>query len=160
VISLRRFLVFVSRFLTRVDLGKDGDYLHRFFVIRTRWRSVFLHRFLRSDEDREFHDHMWSGRSVILDGAYREEKTHVVTNNGIRYRTPIEVHTYDRWSMNTIRTGDFHRVDLLTPEVWTLFIVGPKVQDDWGFLNTDTLEYTDQETFRLNRDGVAPKDID
>ena len=34
---------------------------------------------------------------------------------------------------NIIKANTFHRVELLTPEVWTLFIHGPRVQP-WGFV--------------------------
>lgn len=34
-------------------------YLHRWYLIKREWLSLFLHKFVRSDEDRALHDHPW-----------------------------------------------------------------------------------------------------
>lgn len=91
--------------------------------------NVYLHQFLRSDDDRALHDHPWLfNLSWILEGAYIE------FSNGP-----------SRWLMQgqiKIRFGRApHRVQLLPADngdpplcpVWTLFITGPVVRE-WGFL--------------------------
>lgn len=57
--------------------------------------------------------------------------------------------------INIIRDSFFHRVDLLSPKVWTLFISGPKIKS-WGFWNRDTLAYHDWKDHEKikNRDKV------
>ena len=40
------------------DCGGD-PYLHRWYVIRTRGFGLFIHKFIRSDEDRALHCHPW-----------------------------------------------------------------------------------------------------
>lgn len=92
--------------------------------------QVYLHNFRRSDDDRALHDHPWLfNASVLLRGYYWE-------------------HTPDAPAAGHLRgPGDFvwrwlgapHRVQLAEPgdalaehEVWTVFIVGPKVRE-WGF---------------------------
>lgn len=156
---MRLFLLWLTARLTKVELGENGDYLHRWFLYKGTDDShgVYIHRFLRSDGDQELHDHMWPGFSIVLVGSYREEKM-TQWNNGASFWSPLTTKIV-RW-FNVIGKDDFHRVDLQTSDVWTLFIRGPKAKSDWGFIDRNTLEYTDQETFRLRRDGVAPKDID
>lgn len=51
-----------------------GDhYLERYYVIpRNRWFSVYLHKFLGSDDDRACHDHPWASVSFLLAGRLIE----------------------------------------------------------------------------------------
>ncbi len=95
--------------------------------------GVYLHRFHRGDEDREVHNHPWDWSfSIILVGGYREQR-----------RVLDEFAEADRmWStedrilrpgdVNHIGRHDFHRVELLDGECWTLFVAGPKTAS-WGF---------------------------
>ena len=48
-------------------------YMHRWWLIpRNPVFNVYLHRFLRSDDDRALHDHPWPSLSILLHGSYRE----------------------------------------------------------------------------------------
>lgn len=107
--------------------GAEDPYLRRWWVIpRNRWFNVYLHHFMRSDDDRALHDHPWWNVSVLLEGEYREH-----TPEGVFLRRPGAF--YAR------RAVAAHRVELLEGEdgrlvpVWTLFITGPRVRE-WGFL--------------------------
>jgi len=121
----------------------DDPYLLRWWVIpRNRWFNIYLHKFLRSDDDRATHDHPWPSCSIILKGGYWE---HV--DKGFR-----GTHRYWR-SPGTIRmrkASSAHRIELkylrhvcteINPKVvmrvkeqpaWTIFITGPKIRE-WGF---------------------------
>lgn len=47
-------------FKHRVIVNCDRDaYLYRWYVFRTPWVALFIHKFVRSDEDRALHDHPW-----------------------------------------------------------------------------------------------------
>jgi hypothetical protein len=47
-------------FKHKVIVNCDGDpYLFRWYVFRTRGIGLFIHKFVRSDEDRALHDHPW-----------------------------------------------------------------------------------------------------
>lgn len=47
-------------FKRRVIVNCDHDaYLYRWYVFRTPWVALFIHKFVRSDEDRALHDHPW-----------------------------------------------------------------------------------------------------
>jgi len=109
--------------------GKDAPYLIRWWVIpRNRFFNIYLHRFLRSDDDRALHDHPWLFNcSILLDGSYLEH-----TPSGSKYRFAGDWKF--RWGRAT------HRIELLTPlgnfgkplPCWTLFITGPVVRE-WVF---------------------------
>lgn len=106
--------------------GHERPYLLRWWLLpRNPVFNVYLHCFLRSDDDRALHDHPWLFNcSMLLQGRYREH-----TPAGA-----FERHAGDwkfRWG------GAPHRVELLTSDdqlaaCWTLFITGPRVRE-WGF---------------------------
>jgi hypothetical protein len=91
--------------------------------------NIFLHRFERSDDDGALHSHPWSwGVSIILAGGYSEER---------RIGDTVERVTFGPGSINVIRHEDFHRVDLLEEDAWSLFIAGPKL-GTWFFWDRET----------------------
>lgn len=105
--------------------GAENPYLYRWHVIpRNKFFNIYLHHFMRSDDDRALHDHPWVNMSILLKGNYTE-----VTPNGYHYRTAG--HIYARLP------SALHRVLLDTApwgerSCWTLFITGPRVRE-WGF---------------------------
>ena len=63
-------------FSKRVIENEAGDpYLVRWSLDAGRFGSVKLHHILRSDDDRDLHDHPWSFVSVILRGGYWEHRS-------------------------------------------------------------------------------------
>lgn len=108
-------------------VGHDGDdYLHRWYVIpRNKILNIYLHRFLRSDQDEQLHDHPWLfNASVMLDGEYVEE---TVANGGVHHKV---LRKAGQWKL---RFGPApHRVELPSGDCWTLFVTGP-VYRTWGF---------------------------
>lgn len=110
--------------------GTEWPYLLRWYVIpRNRWFNIYLHLFLRSDDDRALHSHPWRWNvSVLLSGSYTEvlpadpavpagETVSVVREQGdIKFR----------WGES------YHRVELTKGAVWTLFLTGRNVRE-WGF---------------------------
>lgn len=111
-------------------------YLTRHYIYRkpVDWMlSCYLHLFHSGDEDLELHDHPWDfSISLILWGSYKEERFDKNFN--------IITKIYKPGMINIIRGTDFHRVDLLTSKVWTLFISGRK-KKNWGFIDRNTLKY-------------------
>lgn len=106
--------------------GQDRPYLCRWWLIpRNRLLNVYLHLFLRSDDDRALHDHPWANCSILLRGSYTE---HTIAAGGIH-------------SHQVLRAGDVklrasgkmaHRIELHDGPCWTLFITGPRYRN-WGF---------------------------
>lgn len=127
--------------------GEDSPYLRRWWLIpRNRVCNVYLHHFLRSDDDRALHDHPWASISVILAGpGYEEVVADGHPSNPARHR-------YRTWPVGSVivrlRARHAHRIALLPitriphpmggveligeHPVWTLFITGPRVRE-WGF---------------------------
>lgn len=109
--------------ISRTDAG---PYLYRWFVIpQNRWLNVYLHHFIRGDEDKALHDHPWANLSFVLHGSYYE---HTVRAGGVHERRLLtEGSLLFRWPRQA------HLVEL--PEgtsCLSLFITGPKVRS-WGF---------------------------
>lgn len=105
-------------------IGPDNDHqLQRWFVVpRNPFCNVYLHRFLRSDDDRALHDHPWDNRSWVLRGSYLEH----LQDGSVAIRNEGEV--IER------RAIEAHRVvlpDDAEPAV-TLFFTGPIIRS-WGF---------------------------
>lgn len=90
-----------------------------------RLPGVYLHHFLRSDDDRALHDHPWANCSILLHGSYVE---HTVAAGGINHRKLLQAGAVRvRWS------GSFaHRIELVDGPCWTLFLTGPRYRE-WGF---------------------------
>ena len=81
--------------------GKENPYLLRWWVIpRNRFFNVYLHKFLRDDDDRALHDHPWLSLSVILKGGYVEH-------------TAKEVRRREAGSIIFRRAKHAHRIELL-----------------------------------------------
>ncbi len=118
-----------------------GWYRHIDETQRTRWQrlavwlslrlpNVYLHKFLRSDDDRALHDHPWAWASLLLRGSYIE---HTIAAGGIHKRT---VRTSG--SLKLCGPCTAHRVELLDSfsngpaPCWTLFVTTPVLRE-WGF---------------------------
>jgi hypothetical protein len=105
---------------------EDDPYLLRWYVLpRNRFLNLYLHCFLRDDDDRALHDHQWWFISVMLKGGYAEH-----TEDGIRRRRAP--------SIAFRRATHRHRVDLPRPFASTLFpsLVPPKPIPCWTLLLT------------------------
>ena len=105
--------------------GVADPYMLRWWVLpRNRVFNIYLHRFLRSDDDRALHDHPWFNVSLILDGEYTEE---TIARGGVHRRRVFRV-----GALKLRAPWSAHRVDLHAGPCWTLFITGP-VMRTWGF---------------------------
>lgn len=106
--------------------GLDNPYLLRWFVIpRNPLFNVYVHKFMRDDDDRALHDHPWFNLSVILQGRYIE---HTIRAGGIHERK-----VYSAGAIRFRSPWFSHRIELLRRRpCWTLFITGPRLRQ-WGF---------------------------
>ena len=106
--------------------GSENPYMRRWWVIpRNRWFNIYMHEFLRSDDDRALHDHPWFNLSILLRGRYVE---HTIAAGGVHHSREMKAGAIKfraPWSA--------HRVEIKPGETcWTLFITGP-VMRTWGF---------------------------
>ncbi len=112
----------------------DGSpYLTRIMFPRIFGMRLFLHHFHRGDGDQDLHNHPWKwAASLVLSGFYIEERLEgVIPMKGLKPTVMTETRVVTRF--NFLRDTDYHRVDSLHGDVWTLFLTGPRTQD-WGFL--------------------------
>lgn len=104
--------------------GRGDPYLRRWYLVRSRVFSLYLHEIRKSDRGRDLHDHRSFTVSWLIDGPYLE------TSGGLRRRR-------DAGDLIVRPASLGHRIDLIDPSsTWTLFLTGPTYHH-WGF-------YTDQ----------------
>jgi len=112
-------------------IARNGaPYLDRYFVsgyprVVGAQASLYLHHFHASDASDQVHSHPWRwSMSLILSGGYREQRC---LPDGQRV-----VREYRPGDLNVLRADDRHRIDLLGPDCWTLFLAGP-YEKPWDF---------------------------
>lgn len=117
--------------------GSDAYMLRWFLIPRNPWFNVFLHKFLRDDDDRAMHDHPWMFVSFMILGSYVEARPD--PNYNQTHHPNAEFHTLRKApSVARRKATDRHRVTLLKNvdgepiPCWTIVITGPKVRE-WGF---------------------------
>lgn len=105
--------------------GREKPYLKRWWIVpRNRFFNIYLHHFLRSDDDRALHDHPWWNVSLLLDGAYVE---HTIAAGGVKHAI-----RYAEGDLKFRSAKAAHRVEITEGPSWSLFITGPTIRD-WGF---------------------------
>jgi hypothetical protein len=126
--------------------GASDPYLRRWWLIpRNRWMNIYLHEFLRDDEDRACHCHPWVSLSLSLNQSLDEIWLDRRYGFCIERRRSIDAGTV------VLRRAKFaHRMVVPEPRVLTLFITGPVVRE-WGF-------WCDRERFVPWRQFVDDRD--
>lgn len=118
--------------------GRDNPYMKRWYILpRNRLFNIYLHQFLRHDDDRALHDHPWCSLSIVLKGGYYDITPGVdgtyqrrwYGTGSIIFRRPSSAHRVELSRFLPSRYSSVHR----QRPAWTLFITGPRVRD-WGFL--------------------------
>jgi len=128
--------------------GREDPYLKRHWLIpRNRFLNIYVHEFLRSDDDRALHDHPWLfNASWLIDGCYVE---HTIAEGGVQHRTQRVGGDWKfRWGPAPHRVELQTMADLLEDAgiegaqvwpwnaeplpCWTVFITGPRCRE-WGF---------------------------
>lgn len=132
-------------------IGEDpaDPYLLRWYVVpRNRIFNLYLHKFLRDDDDTALHDHPWWFVSLILRGGYIEQSESADRKMVLRCRTSL-FDVRSPWWRRCVayRSATFRHAVALphTPEggrtpCWTLILTGRNVRT-WGFWCRDILGY-------------------
>lgn len=126
-------------------------FLRRWFVLpKNQWCNIYLHQFIRDDEDRALHDHPWWNVSCLLIGQYIEVTPCATCGGycgqcgGPAYERTI----YRAGDLKTRRANSAHRIELVRTRrvghkrtqklrqrgqpCWSLFVTGPVLRP-WGF---------------------------
>lgn len=166
----RSLLIALTRLIAapRTIYGREGTdaYLSRWYLIGDRPDedvglkgqadpnthrkfNLLLHRFHRSDDDGALHSHPHSwGVSLVLVGGYSEER---------REGDMVIRRLIKPWRLNFIGKDDYHRVDLIEADAWTLFLVGPRIQT-WFFWDRNSHCRAHWLDFiQAKRNGGTPK---
>ena len=114
-------LLFRDRFRSDIYIG-PVLYMRRWKFLPETWPGFRLHQIVRSDADRELHDHPFSFVSIILAGGYIEERP----GRPNRFHGP--------GSILFRRAEDLHRIciDPRKGPAWTFVLRGP-YRRMWGF---------------------------
>lgn len=143
--------------------GLAKPFLRRWFVIpKNKWCNIYLHEFIRDDEERALHDHPWWNISLLLVNGYvevtpgrREYESYREPNSptGIGWRytgrmLPDQRKSYQAGDLKFRSATAAHRIELIRTRKsghkrtkakrrrgqpsWSLFITGP-VTRTWGF---------------------------
>ena len=165
-------------FSKRIISNFAGDpYLVRYTIISTRWFRLFVHKILRSDDDRDLHDHPWPFWTLILWGRYTEHVP-ILPVQFMDCKMITKSRKFGPGSLIRHRASDCHRLDLEVdwkhkpPEpgqrygtstagsfkpVWTLFFAGIR-RRDWGFHTPNG--WVQWEEYVNSRKGVDVSDIE
>ena len=117
--------------------GTTHPYMKRWFLIpRNRWLNIYLHKFIRDDDDRALHDHPWWFISLMIWGSYFEwTQEHTIWPSERLKIHAVELvkHRRRAWSIAFRHAEARHRVTLDNGKpCWTLVVTGRKVRE-WGF---------------------------
>lgn len=124
-------------FRKKVIINCDHQpYLHRWFVVRYAWLGIFIHKFIRSDEDRALHDHPWPFIVIPIWRGYiehSEKQIPFLGNPKARLKTRVKRRVQPILGTR-IRPATFrHRVELLKDKPsWSIFIRFKRWRE-WGF---------------------------
>lgn len=125
--SLADLLIRLTRRRPMVLIDPDCQAYERYYMGRIGKRELWLHHFMRPDADRFVHDHPWNAVSVILVGGYVEEV--LTVENGRHIKT---IQSLTAPAINFITGARKHRIARVTPDTWTLMLVGPRHGNGWG----------------------------
>lgn len=124
--------------------NRDGSpYMRRWWLLERRvWLPLCarLHHIQSSDDGRHMHDHPSWSISLILRGSYTEVTPKRQAQwPGIDDDPHYQVRRVRRPGDIVFRrhATDRHFLELNTPDVWTLFILGPNGKNHWGFYTAE-----------------------
>lgn len=123
------------------------DYMRR-WSLKTPWGTLRLHHILRSDNDREFHDHPMDFTSLILVGGY------------VEHRPGGESRLFMPGAVVRRRAEDLHRLELVGESAWTVLATSP-YRRAWGFATEDGWVAAEHyDAWRASKNPCRPIDID
>lgn len=111
--------------------GLEDPYMFRWWVLH-HGIAVYVHCFLRSDDDRALHDHPSFNITYLLRGCYLE---HTIAQGGINHAELYADPSYCEGLLPRVRVRRAtlaHRIELVDGPVWSLWLRGPKYRA-WGF---------------------------
>jgi hypothetical protein len=126
-------------FLVKEIVSKEGVvHFRRYRLLSTPWFNLYVHNILRSDEDKDPHDHPFGFIALMFWGSYLEEWR--CAKEDYRYwappkgfDNPLEKSVRSIGSLYYHAAKDFHRITLCSPSVWTLVLASGRKRPGWGY---------------------------
>lgn len=132
---MKALLLFLNRLFGRSDIHIDGDVYMKRWLLNFHFFGLRLHNILRSDGDRELHDHPFSFLTFILKGGYWEHRDDGSMRwygaPAVLYRKAETLHRLDLGLTSGRRVSSVEHIKL--EPAWTFVIRGP-IRRQWGFL--------------------------
>lgn len=121
---------FVQRKYRLLDT-QAGELLRRIWCVEgRRLENAYIHKFIRSDDDRALHDHPWPWVTVLLDGSYWE---HLPANPADPAGPTKCIHRSAGNIVVRREAAQPHRIQIIPGRpVTTLFLTAEKSRE-WGF---------------------------
>lgn len=115
-------------------------YLRRFYLFRSRWLGlnlgdIYLHHIIRSDDDKDPHDHPWGFLGFVLAGGYTDEQWAWLPLTGVRsgpWLEPVR-------PLTVIYRPPEHIHRVIVPAgktAWTLIFTS-KYRRNWNFITQE-----------------------
>lgn len=123
---MERWLIARSDDLTIVGADGNKPYLRRYWVLKSKLLSIYVHKIFEGDPADVHHDHPWPNVTIVLREAYLEE---LLRSDGSIVR---------RWLregdivVRKPKTAHIIRGAAGSSPALTLFIAGPRIRV-WGF---------------------------
>ncbi len=115
----------------RLIYVNNKPYLERYFLGNILGITLYLHRFVSADTEREVHDHPWAWAfALVLTGGYKEER---VAHLDMMSGWSSKMRNMFCGRINILGPSVFHRIGSAKRETYTLFVHGPRIKQ-WGFL--------------------------
>lgn len=160
--------------------GEETTYLVRYIVLKSKYLTIFIHRFMRSDAGHP-HDHPWNFLTYIISGSYTEHfydrakpkpKAWLQKQvNGKAVQSGVVFGEYWTETLNVRTAGsiayrranDIHQVEcdkeLTLDEIqdapYTVCFIGPRIRE-WGFW-VDDVTFKDWREYLNIRNSNDPR---
>lgn len=128
----RDFVSSIRSTAYRTPYAPIGDYMERWWYMPELFgERARVHRTMRSDRDRDLHDHPWHFVSIILDGGYSEEIELASGPCPLR-----ETHRYRAGDVLFRHAEHRHRLELEEGSECLSLVFTSQNLRDWGFWTT------------------------
>lgn len=135
---IRLIELILSAVFEREDIVKDGSLYLRRWKLRKRadGSGIYIHRIVRSDDDRDPHTHPWRFTTFILAGGYTDETWTWCEECADRHKyllanlRPLRLYRRTASHMHRVRLHEDGLGGRI--EAWTLVFLGQH-EAEWGF---------------------------
>lgn len=124
----RQFKPFQIRWAEKMGADKNDPYLIRWTFLFFGY-SIRIHKWIRSDDKRFFHDHSCNLISMILKGWYYNVVPNDPDNPDVNNCRKIRAKSWRPWRANAKAK---HYLEIPKEGAWTILLCG-KPYHKWGF---------------------------